>query len=146
MTRSIRQALIVHDMEQALVAARIAFDEGVGGGGGGLQALRLFSPPGGALYLGPGYWRALCEAVEEAHPDRGIECVLDCADVAGAALAAMGEGLAWIRFAGRADVAAKLSDIAAKRGARLIDDPLPDLDLGRVDDPGTACRLAFGRI
>lgn len=128
---------IVHDLDQAMAAVRAARAAGA--------AVRLFSPPGAALTLGPGYWRALTEAVEAETGDGAIETVLDCAGDAGAVLAALGDGIAAVRFDGPADVRRRLDDIARKSGARLVDTPLPTLDLGREGDPAAACRAALHR-
>jgi hypothetical protein len=126
-------AAIVHDLDQARAAVRAARAAGAG--------LRLFSPPGAALTLGPGYWRALAEAV--AAEDQRAECVLDCADDAGAVLAALGEGIARVRFAGPSAVRDRLDAIARKSGARLVDADPPAVDLGREADPEAACRAAL---
>jgi hypothetical protein len=126
---------IVHDLDQAAAALRAARAAGAGA--------RLFSPPGAALTLGPGYWRALVDALTATHSGVSFEAVLDCADDAGAALAALGEGLGAVRFAGPPEVAARLADIAGQRGARLVDGPLPALDLGLAADPEAACRAAL---
>ena len=135
-------AAIVHHADHALAAARAAFE----GWQGRDRHLRLFSPPGAALTLGPGYWRALAEAVAAEWPGRPIDCVLDCADDAGAVLAALGEGVRWVRFTGPTEVAGKLAAIAAQQGAELVGDPWPALDLRGADDPLTVCRLAFGTL
>ncbi len=126
---------IVHDLDQATAALDTAAAAGA--------AARLFSPPGAALTLGPGYWRALADALTASHSEISVEMVLDCADDAGAVLAALGEGLAAVRFDGAAEARRRLQDIAAKSGARLIEGPLPALDLGRTADPGAACRAAL---
>ncbi len=135
MSAAITLDAIVHDLGQAGAALRAARAAGV--------PARLFSPPGAALTLGPGYWRALVEALADAFPDVAVEAVLDCADDAGAVLAALGEGIAAVRFAGPAAARARLDDIAHKSGARLVDAPLPALDLGRTEDPEAACRAAL---
>ena len=58
--------------------------------------------------------------------------LLDCGDDAGAAQAALRTGTEGIIFTGRADVAERLADIAARAGARLLTvRPDPALDLER---------------
>jgi hypothetical protein len=57
--------------------------------------------------------------------------LLDCGDDAGAAQGALRAGIDGVIFNGRRDVAERLADIAAQRGARLVTArPLPALDLG----------------
>ena len=70
--------------------------------------------------------------------------VLDCADRPGDVLGALSAGLATLLFTGRADVAARLADIAAQSGARLLTDLPAPLDLRGVRDPLRACREWLG--
>ena len=91
----------------------------------------LASPCDAGIYAGPGWFREVLRAAHEAVPRAQFSAVLDCGDDAGAAMAALRAGLAAIVFTGRAEVAARLVDIAAQAGARLATErPTAALDLG----------------
>jgi hypothetical protein len=126
-----RPAIVVHglaDARAALVAA---------------QALRvpltLISGPGGGSYGGPGWFNAVVREAKAAFPDVRVTAILDCADAPGHALGAFRAGARAVRFSGRADVAAKLRDVATDVGAQLITDDVEALDLRGERDPVAAC-------
>ncbi|HXC30071.1 MAG TPA: hypothetical protein VNV38_19105 [Stellaceae bacterium] len=90
------------------------------------------SAPDAGIYAAPGWWRALAEAAREAAPGTSAEFILDCGDDAGAAQGAIRAGIEAIIFAGRADVAERLTAIAAAAGSRMLTQrPKAALDLGR---------------
>jgi hypothetical protein len=65
-------------------------------------------------------------------PRTRFTAILDCGDDAGAAQGAIRAGIEVIVFTGRADVAARLTAIAAASGSRLLTErPEAALDLGR---------------
>jgi hypothetical protein len=76
-------AVCVHDLTQAVVALRAGAAAGRG--------VMLVSAPGAACFAGCGWWRAVVEAAMSA---TGVACedLLDCADAAGYALAALRAG------------------------------------------------------
>ncbi len=91
----------------------------------------LASPPDAGIYAGPGWFSEIMRAAREAVPGAQFRPLLDCGDDAGAAMAAIRAGLEAIVFTGRADVAARLADIALQAGARLLTErPAAALDLG----------------
>ena len=91
----------------------------------------LLSAPDAGIYAGPGWFSALVEAVREAVPAATFLSILDCGDDAGAAMAAIRAGIEAVIFAGRADVAERLAEIAGARGCRLsAERPSQSLDLG----------------
>jgi acyl-CoA reductase-like NAD-dependent aldehyde dehydrogenase len=91
----------------------------------------LASPRDAGIYAGPGWFREVLRAAHEAVPTAQFSAVLDCGDDAGAAMAALRARLAAIVFTGRAEVAARLADIAAQGGARLVSEwPAAAHDLG----------------
>ena len=90
----------------------------------------LLSAPDAGLYAGPGWFREIIVMARAAVPAAQTTAVLDCGDDAGAAQGAIRAGVEAILFTGRADLAARLADIAAQRGARaLTERPVPALDL-----------------
>jgi hypothetical protein len=131
--------IIIHSLDQALVAAAAA--ESVG------SPLVLRSAPGAAGYAGVGWFAALASLLAERHPALEAHLVLDCADEAGTVLGAIRRGIKRIRFTGPPEIAARLQAIAAAEGAVLDDDPRPALDLLDLADPEAACRrwLAGGQ-
>jgi hypothetical protein len=90
----------------------------------------LASAPSAGGYAGPGWFRELIEAAREAVPEARFSALLDCGDEAGTVLAALRAGVEGVIFTGRADVAARLADIARQRGARFETARLAALDLG----------------
>jgi hypothetical protein len=106
--------------------------------------VELWSAVGAAAYLGPSFWQAIEERARETHPKARFIAVLDCAERPGDAIAAIRQGLKHLCFTGRADVAAKLCDMAAEAGVRIYGErPAHALDLKEVTDPLAACRLWF---
>jgi hypothetical protein len=95
------------------------------------QTLQLLSAPGAALYAGAGWWRALVTQARALAPTLITGDILDCADAAGHALAAMrlGQPVLVLRptCPGREAVVAA----AAETGTLLLDWPPPALDLGQ---------------
>jgi acyl-CoA reductase-like NAD-dependent aldehyde dehydrogenase len=113
----------VHSLAQAVAALGAAAEAG--------RAVVLASAPDAGISAGPGWWRELVAAAREAVPAAQFTALLDCGDDAGAAQAAIRAGIEAIVFTGRADVAARLADIAAQAGLRLITTrPETALDLG----------------
>jgi len=103
---------IVHSLAHAVAAFTAAAEAG--------RPVLLLSAPGAALYAGPGWWRAMVEAARAAAPAAHCTAILDCGDDAGAAQGAIRAGVEAIVFTGRADVAARLADIAGQRGIEMV--------------------------
>src|SRR5437762_1177194 len=115
--------IIIHSLGHAVAALSAAAEAG--------RPVVLASPCDAGIYAGPGWFREVLRAAHEAVPTAQFSAVLDCGDDAGAAMAALRAGLAAIVFTGRAEVAARLVDIAAQAGARLATErPTAALDLG----------------
>ena len=131
-TRPIR----IHSLAEARAACAAAAELGV--------PLLLVSAPGAAAYAGAGWFRAVIARAAALHPSVEMAAVLNCADRPGDALGALSAGIAALLFTGRADVAARLADIAARSGARLLTDLPEPLDLRGVRDPQRACREWLG--
>ncbi len=81
------------------------------------------SAPNAGIYAGAGWFGALVAAARAAVPQACFVAWLDCGDDAGAAQAAIRAGVEGIVFTGRADVAARLADIAAQAGIKLTTQP-----------------------
>src|SRR5712691_6976217 len=115
--------IIVHSLAHAVAALSAAAKAA--------RSITLASAPDAGIYAGPGWFGALIAAAREAVPAAQSTALLDCGDDAGAAQAAIRAGIEAVVFTGRADVAARLADIAEQRGASLVTThPVAALDLG----------------
>ena len=103
-------------------------------------SVMLVSIRAGASSLGPLAFQAMVEATRAEHPLARIESAIDCADAEGRVLHAVRAGCAAAIYDGRADVAARLAEIAAAAGARLLTERPPALSLAGARDPLGACR------
>lgn len=105
----------------------------------GARSLDLVVAAWASAAYGPLY---LAEAVAQArarHPNAKVRIALDCADDAGAAMAALRTGWRRLVFGGRADVQARIASMAEAAGAELIDPkPEPALDLAEAAEPAAA--------
>jgi hypothetical protein len=97
--------VVIHDLEQARRAVAAAAEVGC--------AIELRSAPGAAAYAGVGYLKALGDAV-------GHELLIDCGDDAGIAMAALRTGCRRLSFAGAADTARRLAEMAEQLDAVLV--------------------------
>jgi len=115
--------IVVHSLAHAVAALSAAADAG--------RPVMLASATDAGIYAGPGWFREVLRAAREAVPAAQSSALLDCGSDAGAAMAAIRAGIDAIVFTGRADVAARLGDIATQAGARLLTArPAALLDLG----------------
>jgi hypothetical protein len=90
----------------------------------------LASAPEAGVYAGAGWFAELVAAAREAVPDAACSVILDCGDDPTAALVAIRRGVGRVVFTGRADVAARLAEIAPQYGVRLeTERPAAALDL-----------------
>lgn len=111
--------------------------------------LELLSAPGAVAFAGCGWFAALARATAAAFPDLPLSWTPDCGDRAGDALEALNDGCPAVIFTGDAAAAARLADIAAQRGARLLRRRPDALVLRPGGDPLAACRsylTAAGQI
>ncbi len=121
-------AVIVHGLDDA----RAALAPG--------RPVALLSAPGAALYAGCGWWRALVGVARAERPaGEAIVDILDCADAAGAALAAVRLGQHRLVLAEAAPGFAAVAAAAAARGGILLTAAPPALDLAV---PGAGRALA----
>ena len=126
-------AIRIHSLAEARIALDVARALG--------RPVTLTSARGGAGHAGPGWWRALVAILRAEYPEVAMITILDCDDCAGDALASLREGVERICFRGRADVAAKLSAIAAQLGAEVATELPLGLDLRDLRDPHLACTV-----
>ncbi len=120
--------VIVHSLDHALAAAAEAVAADC--------ALTIRSAPGAGGSVGIGWFAALIDIVRARYPAARLCFVLDCADEAGTALAALRCGIGVIRFSGSSDAADRLIG----NGLTLDQDTAPGLDLIGVTDPALRCR------
>ena len=114
--------IVIHSLPHAVAALTAAAEAG--------RAVVLASPPAAGIYAGPGWFREVLRAAHETVPSARSSALLDCGDDAGAAMAAIRAGVEAVVFIGRAEVAARLADIAAGRDILLVTErPDPALDL-----------------
>jgi fructose/tagatose bisphosphate aldolase len=125
--------IIVYSLEQARAAAEAAMASGV--------PIILMSAPGMAGFMGPLWFKALVDEATISYPQANVTAMLDCADEAGTALAALRCGFQWVRFSGPEEARARLADIAGQLGASVEGVVAADtLDLLDYHDPLAACR------
>ena len=116
--------IVVHTLAHAvgaLAAARRA-----------VRPVTILSAPDAGIYAGPGWFGAVIATARELVPDARFSAFLDCGDQPGAALAAIRAEIEGIIFTGRADVAARLADIAHQHGVGFLTErAVATLDLER---------------
>jgi fructose-bisphosphate aldolase class II len=131
----VSRRIIVHSLDHARAALAAA--------GALAVPVTLVSAAGAGAYAGPLWFKALIEAARQEHPEVEMSAVLDCAEEAGMALAALRAGLKQVRFSGTASQRARIAAIAASLGAALDGDAADAaLDLVDARDPKAAA-LAF---
>lgn len=103
---------IVHSATQARDALAAAAEAGV--------AILLLSGTGAGLYAGPGWFRALIEGGRDRHGTAFLAgAILDCGADAGAALAAIREGVKTICYSGSPATRRRLNEIATVAGVSI---------------------------
>lgn len=128
-----KRRIIVHSLDQARAALRAAAELGVG--------VTLASAAGAGAYAGPLWFKALIDAARQAYPEVDLDALLDCAEEAGSALAALRAGIARVGFNGPAETRERLAAIAAALGAAIESEPVGEaLDLLDARDPLAAAR------
>jgi hypothetical protein len=134
-----RRRIIVHSLAQARAALAAAIELGV--------PVTLESAPGAGGYAGPGWWKALIEAVVSEHPAADATAVLDCGEEPGMVLAALRAGVKAIRFTGEAAMRERLGAIAAQLGAAVEGAAVEEhvLDLLEARDPLALSRRFLAR-
>ena len=121
-----RLAVVVHDLPQAEAALALERSHGL--------AITLVSYPGAARYAGVGFLRGMEERL-----GRGI--VADCGADAGLVMAGLRAGLRSLLFAGPAELAARLDEMAGQLGGRVTTSHhLPELRLAPEEAPAPAIR------
>jgi len=116
-------AVVVHGLAQACAALAAAGPRGV----------LLLSAPGAGASLGPRWFAALAAAAAARHPGVAHAAALDCADMPGAALAALRGGLRFVILDPLTPAFAAVAAAAESCGAVLLAERPPALDLARYD-------------
>jgi hypothetical protein len=116
---------VVHSLAHAIAVLTAAAEAG--------RPVVLLSAANAGIYAGPGWFRAMVEAACAEVPSAEFAAILDCGEDAGATQGAIRAGIKTVIFTGRADVAARLADIADQRGAVLLTArPAVTLDLAAM--------------
>ena len=105
-------AIVVHSLGHAVAALQAAAEAG--------KPVLLLSAVDAGLSAGAGWWREVVAAARDSVPAARVGALLDCGDDAGAAQAALREGVEAIVFSGRDEVRERLADIARQRGSRVL--------------------------
>ncbi len=129
-------AIVIHDLDHARAALAAAAALG--------RPVTLVSAPGAAGVAGAAWFLKVVALAAADYPEASWDAVLDCADKAGHALAALRLGAKAIRYSGPRASAAKLAAIAESYGARLVTGRLAAHDLRGQADPAAACRSWIG--
>ncbi|HJO69515.1 MAG TPA: hypothetical protein QF804_07520 [Rhodospirillales bacterium] len=127
-----KPSVVVHSGAHAKLALSVAAELGV--------PVIIESPAGAGRYLGAKVFKQMLAEAAREFPQARYSAVLDCGDSAGTAMNALRNGVGAIRIHARDDVLARLADIAAALGARIVTGAVDALDLARIDDPHAACR------
>ena len=129
-------AVIIHDIGHARAAFRAAAEADC--------ELSLLTPPGGARYAGPVFYREIVRQTARERPEVRYQIILDCGNDAALALGALGNGWTQLVLGGKNKVGAKIRDVAGRMGATILRRAPTALDLSQVSDPASACRTQFG--
>ncbi len=116
-------AVVVHGLPQACAALAAAGPRGV----------LLLSAPGAGGSLGPRWFAAMVAAAAARYPGVTHAAALDCADMPGAALAALRGGLRFVILDPLTPAFAAVAGAAAECGAVLLRERPPALDLAHYD-------------
>ena len=113
-----------------------------------VSLVTLVSAPSAAAYLGVGWFLGLISVVTAGYPRVPMRAVLDCGDLPGTVLGAVRAGAPYLRFTGRANVAQRLSSLAASVGIVVFNAETlapPFLDLAEIppQDQVARCKLWF---
>jgi hypothetical protein len=111
-------AVIVHGIDHARAALRPGFP------------VTLVSSRGAALFAGCLWWRALTDLARAEFPGVALADVLDCADQAGRAMAALRAGQRVLVLDPACPARPAVVACAATCGGAVLERPPPALDLG----------------
>ncbi len=128
-------AVIFHNVSQLSAALAVAEQTG--------KPIMLLTPPGGASYAGPGFYRRLLDQASSAYRHAQFHCLLDCGTDAALALQALRDGWTEIVFCGPAEVREKVESAAGTMEARVHAAAPAAVDLLVSADIDAACRAAL---
>lgn len=130
-------AIVVHGRDDAHAAVAAARALGV--------PLTLVSAPGAGGYAGAGWFLGLVSEAAAQAPELAVSGILDCADDAGHALAALRAGVQTVVFTGAPETADTLDAIAAATTAAILRARPAACDPGDAVDKEAACRAWLRR-
>jgi hypothetical protein len=123
---------IVHDLAHATAALKVAQRHRI--------PVMLVSAHGAVRSGGAGWWRDLIARARSQTPEADMVSILDCADEAGMALAAIRAGVEAIAVTAPHETLARIADIARQSSVSLISIPWADaVDLAQANDPQATC-------
>jgi hypothetical protein len=117
----VHPAVIVHGLADARTVLAIG------------APVTLLSAPGAALYAGCLWWRDMISAARLEYPAVAATDVLDCADGAGAAMAALRSGVTRLVLQGDLPAWDAVRQIAVRQDGFVLARPPLALDLGARD-------------
>jgi hypothetical protein len=123
--------IIVHTLDHAITALQAAHELH--------SPITLQTAPDAISYAGSAYLLAMFAQARQACPHAHARFVLDCNTTVAPAIAAIQSGHQHIRSCAPPEIQAKLADIAAQYGARMLSPPHEALDLQNVADTKGAC-------
>ncbi len=104
------------------------------------RPILLLSAVGAAGTVGPGWFQAVIKKGKTDFPNVIVKAMLDCGDSPGHALAALRQGVDYVRFDGVS--ADKVADIALQTGAKLIRTRPESLDFYHLELSGQQIEIA----
>jgi hypothetical protein len=119
-------AVTVHGLAHACVALAPALP------------VTLLSARGAALYAGCAWWHNMVSEARRRHPDVAVTDILDCADGAGRAMAALRIGQRFL-ILDKCQAWDDVAEAARSVGAILLDTRPPSLDLANPLPPARLC-------
>lgn len=123
---------IVHELDHAIAALDAAQRRDT--------RVMLVSAPGAARSGGAGWWRELIAQAKAKTPAADMISVLDCADEAGMALAAIRAGVEAIAVTTPDATQTRIADIARQASVSLISISWAEaVDLAHTNDPQVTC-------
>lgn len=126
------KAIRVHGLMEARTVVETAASLGV--------PVTVVSARGAAAHGGVCWFLGLVREAHATVPAAEVAVIIDCADRAGDAQAALAAGAGCVLFTGSPAAAERLSAIACARGATVLRDTPLLLDLSHHRNVGRACR------
>lgn len=125
--------IVIHELSHGVAALAAASELS--------KPVWLWSAPDAASYAGIGWFDGIIRQLRKLPGGDEVCAVLDCGDRAELVQAALRQGLRDVCYVGDRGIAARLTEIARQRRAKLhVRRPPNALDLLYVRDPAAVCR------